>query len=94
MRLLLARRSRQAAAAACTARPCLLHTPPLCAHLSLVQPCPTPPTFAPLQEEALSSMTTVKAHAAEASTQAAYSSKLAAFYRLQRREAAAYAAYM
>ena len=39
-------------------------------------------------------MTTVKAHAAEDSTQAAYAAKLTAFYHLQQREAAAYAAYM
>ncbi|KAL6776308.1 hypothetical protein ACKKBG_A20615 [Auxenochlorella protothecoides x Auxenochlorella symbiontica] len=45
-------------------------------------------------EEALSSMTTVKAHAAEDSTRAAYAAKLARFYSLQLREAAAYALYM
>ncbi|EFN54348.1 hypothetical protein CHLNCDRAFT_36050 [Chlorella variabilis] len=45
-------------------------------------------------EEALSSMTTVKAHAAEDSTMAAYAAKLTRFYHLQRREAVAYAAYM
>lgn len=42
-------------------------------------------------EEALGTMTTVKAHAAEGSTEAAYSEKLDKFYVLQRREAAAYA---
>ena len=36
-------------------------------------------------EEALSSMTTVKAHAAEDSTMAAYAAKLTRFYHLQRR---------
>lgn len=45
-------------------------------------------------EEALSSMTTVKAHAAEDSTQAAYAAKLRRFYTLQRSEAGAYALYM
>eukprot|EP00887_Chlorella_sp_A99_P006350 scaffold3.g6350.t1 len=45
-------------------------------------------------EEALSSMTTVKAHAAEASTEAAYAGKLLRFYHLQFREAVAYALYM
>ena len=45
-------------------------------------------------DEALSTMATIKAHGAEASVEAAYASKLAAFYRLQRREAAAYGAYM
>ena len=45
-------------------------------------------------EEALSTMTTVKAHAAEGSTKAAYAEKLNRFYLLQKSEAAAYAAYM
>lgn len=45
-------------------------------------------------EEALGSMATVKSHAAEGSTNAAYARKLEAFYSLQKREAAAYAAYM
>ncbi|KAG7669825.1 hypothetical protein Ndes2437B_g06013 [Nannochloris sp. 'desiccata'] len=45
-------------------------------------------------EEALGTMSTVKAHAAEGSTQAAYADKLHRFYTLQKKEAAAYAAYM
>ena len=45
-------------------------------------------------EEALGTMSTVKAHAAEGSTQAAYADKLHKFYTLQKKEAAAYAAYM
>lgn len=45
-------------------------------------------------EEALGTMSTVKAHAAEGSTQAAYADKLERFYVLQRKEAAAYAAYI
>ncbi|PSC71292.1 ATP-binding cassette sub-family B member 9 [Micractinium conductrix] len=45
-------------------------------------------------EEALSSMTTVKSHAAEDSTLEAYAEKLRRFYKLQRREAVAYALYM
>ena len=45
-------------------------------------------------EEALSSITTVKAHAAEASTEVAYGDKLEEFYKLMKREALAYAAYM
>lgn len=45
-------------------------------------------------EEALGTMSTVKAHAAEGSTQAAYAEKLERFYMLQRKEAAAYAAYI
>ncbi|PRW60050.1 ATP-binding cassette sub-family B member 9 [Chlorella sorokiniana] len=45
-------------------------------------------------EEALSSMTTVKAHAAEDSTMAAYAARLLRFYHLQRREAIAYGLYM
>jgi len=45
-------------------------------------------------EEALGTMTTVKAHAAEGSTEKAYANKLDKFYSLQLREAAAYAAYM
>jgi len=45
-------------------------------------------------EEALGTMSTVKAHAAEGSTEAAYAEKLRKFYSLQKLEAAAYAAYM
>lgn len=45
-------------------------------------------------EEALGSMPTVKAHAAEASTEVAYYRKLMGFYSLQKRQAGAYAAYM
>jgi ATP-binding cassette, subfamily B (MDR/TAP), member 9 len=45
-------------------------------------------------EEALGSVTTVKAHAAEKSTEAAYAAKLAVFYNLMGREAVAYALYM
>ncbi|GAB4821914.1 hypothetical protein N2152v2_008960 [Parachlorella kessleri] len=45
-------------------------------------------------EEALSTMTTVKAHASEDSTLAAYATKLGRFYALQKREAIAYALYM
>lgn len=45
-------------------------------------------------DEALSSMTTVKAHAAEDSTLAAYAAKLRRFHLLQRSEAVAYALYM
>ncbi|KAL4458512.1 hypothetical protein ABPG75_013377 [Micractinium tetrahymenae] len=45
-------------------------------------------------DEALSSMTTVKAHAAEDSTLAAYAAKLRRFHMLQRSEAVAYALYM
>lgn len=50
--------------------------------LALLTPLPTLPW---VQEEALSSMTTVKAHAAEDSTQFAYAVKLRRFYHLQRR---------
>ena len=45
-------------------------------------------------EEALGTMATVKAHAAEGSTQVAYAEKLMRFYSLQRNEAFAYAIYM
>jgi ATP-binding cassette, subfamily B (MDR/TAP), member 9 len=45
-------------------------------------------------EEAIGTMTTVKAHAAEGSVEAAYTSKLGAFYILQRKEAIAYSLYM
>ncbi|KDD76599.1 ABC transporter [Helicosporidium sp. ATCC 50920] len=45
-------------------------------------------------EEALSTMVTVKAHAAEESTKIAYAARLAAFYKLQVRSSVAYAAYM
>lgn len=41
-------------------------------------------------EEALSTMTTVKAHAAEQSTLAAYAAKLRRFYTLQQRRAGLY----
>ncbi|GFR49523.1 hypothetical protein Agub_g11566, partial [Astrephomene gubernaculifera] len=44
-------------------------------------------------EEALGSMGTIKAHAAQDSTQAAYAAKLADFYRLQLTEALLYAVY-
>ena len=42
-------------------------------------------------EEALSTMSTVKAHAAQGSCEAAYAERLACFYALQLKEAAAYA---
>lgn len=45
-------------------------------------------------EEALGTMTTVKAHAAEGSVEASYSQKLSKFYGLQLKEALAYAIYM
>lgn len=45
-------------------------------------------------EEALGTMTTVKAHAAEGSVMSSYSHKLFKFYSLQLKEALAYAAYM
>ncbi len=45
-------------------------------------------------EEALGTMSTVKAHAAEGSTAAAYAEKLSKFYSLQMKASAAYAAYV
>ena len=45
-------------------------------------------------DEALSTMTTVKAHAAEGSTRMAYASKLKEFYSIQLKQAIAYGAYM
>ncbi|KAL3138200.1 hypothetical protein ABBQ38_005424 [Trebouxia sp. C0009 RCD-2024] len=44
-------------------------------------------------DEALATMTTVRAHAADDSARAAYAVKLAKFYTLQRKEAIAYGAY-
>eukprot|EP00890_Picochlorum_soloecismus_P002479 jgi/Picsp_1/3231/NSC_06071-R1_atp-binding cassette sub-family b member 9 len=45
-------------------------------------------------EEALSTMTTVKAHGAEGSTEGSYASCLKDFYYIQSKQAIAYAAYM